>query len=147
MGIVLTPDPAWVALSLVEHVGAKKLRALADAFDGDLDAALQADAQRLQRVPGIGPKIAAAIRAVDLPAVAPAIPRWRDAGITLLTLDDPAYPAALRVARRRAADAVRARDVARGARGRGRRHALARRAQPRTPPGRSALNWRSAAFR
>ena len=90
------PSPAWVALSLVEHVGAKKLRALADAFDGDLDAVLTADAKALQRVPGIGPKISAAIRAVDLAAVAEAIPRWHDAGITLITLDDPAYPAALR---------------------------------------------------
>ncbi len=90
------PSPAWVALSLVEHVGAKKLRALADAFDGDLDAVLAADAKALQRVPGIGPKISAAIRAVDLAAVAASIPRWRDAGIALITLDDPAYPAALR---------------------------------------------------
>ena len=45
---------------------------------------------------GIGPKIAAAIRAVDLPAVVDAIPRWRDAGIALLTLDDPAFPLMLR---------------------------------------------------
>lgn len=92
----MSPDPAWVALSLVEHVGAKKLRALAASFDGDLTAALAADARRLQRVPGIGPKIAAAIGAVDLAAVTAEIPRWQAAGITLLTLDDPAYPSALR---------------------------------------------------
>ena len=92
----MTPSPAWIALSLVEHVGAKKLRALADAFDGDLDAVLAADAKALQRVPGIGPKISATIRAVDLAVVAEAIPRWRDAGIALVTLDDPAYPTTLR---------------------------------------------------
>ncbi len=92
----MTPDPAWIALSLVEHVGAKKLRALVDFFDGDLRAALEADPTTLRRVPGIGVKIAAAIRAVDLPAVAAAIPCWQDAGIALLTLNDPAYPAALR---------------------------------------------------
>ena len=92
----VNPDPFWVALSLVEHVGAKKLRALSESFDGDLVAVLAADARRLQRVPGIGPKIAAAIRAVDLAAVAAAIPRWREAGVSLLTLDDPAYPSALR---------------------------------------------------
>ncbi len=90
------PSPAWIALSLVEHVGAKKLRALADAFDGDLDAVLAADAKALQRVPGIGPKISATIRAVDLAVVAEAIPRWGAAGIALITLDDPAYPDALR---------------------------------------------------
>ncbi len=92
----MTPSPAWVALSLVEHVGAKKLRALADTFDGDLDAVLAADVATLQRVPGIGPKISAAICAVDLDSVAAAIPRWRDAGIALITLDDPAYPDTLR---------------------------------------------------
>ncbi|MBI1258783.1 MAG: DNA-protecting protein DprA [Chloroflexi bacterium] len=91
-GIILTLDPAWVALSLVEHVGAKKLRALSAYFNGDLAAALSADAATLRRVPGIGPKIAASIRAIDLSAVEEAIPRWREAGITLLTLNDPAYP-------------------------------------------------------
>jgi DNA processing protein len=86
-----------VALSLVEHVGAKKLRALTESFEGDLKAALRADERRLRRVPGIGPKIAASIQAVDVEAVAAAIPRWNEAGVTLLTLDDPAYPAALRL--------------------------------------------------
>ena len=57
---------------------------------------LTADAKALQRVPGIGPKISAAIGAVDLAAVAAAIPRWQDAGISLIALDDPTYPAALR---------------------------------------------------
>ncbi len=92
----MTVDPAWVALSLVEHVGAKKLRALVAQFGGDLSAVLRADEAALRRVPGIGPKIAAAVQAVDLAAVAEAIPRWQQAGITLLTLDDPAYPGALR---------------------------------------------------
>lgn len=92
----MTVDAAWVALSLVEHVGAKKLRALSAYFDGDLPAALQADAATLRRVPGIGVKIAASIRAVDLAAVAADIPRWNEAGISLVTLNDPAYPAALR---------------------------------------------------
>ncbi len=92
----MTVDPAWVALSLVEHIGAKKLRALAAFFDGDCAAALRAAAPTLQQIPGIGAKIAASIRAVDLAAVGAAIPRWQAQGITLLTLDDAAYPAALR---------------------------------------------------
>lgn len=92
----MTVDAAWVALSLVEHVGAKKLRALAAFFEGDLTAALAADDKTLRRVPGIGAKIAASIRAVDVGAVAAEIPRWNAQGITLVTLNDAAYPAALR---------------------------------------------------
>lgn len=92
----MTPNPAWVALSLLERIGTKKLRALGQTFGGDYDAVLRADTAALQRVPGIGPKIAAAIRAIDLTAVAAAIPRWQAAGITILTLDAPAYPSALR---------------------------------------------------
>jgi DNA processing protein len=92
----MTIDAAWVALSLVEHIGAKKLRALMAFFGGNLTAALTADAATLRRVPGIGPKIAASIRVVDVAAVAAEIPRWNAQGISLLTLNDPAYPAALR---------------------------------------------------
>ncbi|MEP7292663.1 MAG: DNA-protecting protein DprA [Chloroflexota bacterium] len=92
----MTLDMAWIALSLVEHVGAKKLRALVDFFGGDLNAALQADAATLRQVSGIGPKIAASILAVDLSVVNAALPHWHAAGINLLTLDDPAYPTALR---------------------------------------------------
>ena len=92
----MTVNAAWVALSLVEHVGAKKLRALMAYFDGDLAAALTADTATLRRVPGIGPKIAASIRAVDLAAVTADIPRWNETGVALVTLNDPAYPAALR---------------------------------------------------
>ncbi len=88
-------DPAWVALSLIDRVGAKTLRALIARF-GDSGAVLRADADALRQVRGIGPKIAAAIGAVDLAAVEAALPRWQAAGVRLLTLDDPAYPAQLR---------------------------------------------------
>ncbi len=90
------PPVAWVALSLVEHLGGRKLRALLDAFDGDVDAVLAADDAALRRVPGIGPKLAAAIRALDLAAAARDLGRWQAAGISVLTRDDPAYPARLR---------------------------------------------------
>jgi DNA processing protein len=92
----VTVDPAWVALSLLDFVGTKKLRALAAFFDGDLQAALDADAATLRQVPGIGPKIAASIGAVNLDAVSAAIPRWQAAGVHMLTLHDAGYPAALR---------------------------------------------------
>ncbi len=88
-------DPAWVALSLIDRVGAKTLRALMARF-GDARAVLNADVSSLREVRGIGPKIAAAIVAVDLARVEQAIPLWESAGVHLLTLDDAAYPARLR---------------------------------------------------
>lgn len=88
-------DPAWVALSLVEHVGGKKLRALLHHF-GDPRAILSAPPDELQRVPGIGPKIAAGIHATSFHHIETALPKWQAAGITILTLDDPAYPDRLR---------------------------------------------------
>lgn len=90
------PPAAWVALSLVEHLGGRKLRALLDAFGGDVDAVLAADDRALQRVPGIGPKLSAAIRAVIVPAVARDMARWQAAGIALLASGGPGYPARLR---------------------------------------------------
>lgn len=89
------PDAAWVALSLAEHIGGKKLRALMAHFGGDPRAILNADAAALRQVPGIGPKIARIIENIDLAAVEAALPRWQAAGITLCALCDPSYPARL----------------------------------------------------
>lgn len=89
------PDAAWVALSLAEHIGGKKLRALMAHFGGDPRAILNADAASLRQVPGIGPKIARIIENIDLAAVEAALPRWQAAGITLCALCDPSYPARL----------------------------------------------------
>jgi len=89
-------SPAWVALCLVEHLGAKKLRALWTHFNGDLAAILTADERSLMRVPGIGVKIAAAICRIDVTATEQAIARWENAGVKLISLADPAYPALLR---------------------------------------------------
>jgi DNA processing protein len=88
-------DAAWVALSLVERVGSKKLRALVAAF-GSAEAVLAADNTALQRIPGIGTKTASAIGALDLREAERAIARWQSNGVRLITLDDPAYPARLR---------------------------------------------------
>jgi DNA processing protein len=88
-------SPAWVALSLLEHLGLRKLNALAEAFDGDLAAAIGADERALRRVRGIGVKTAAAIRAVDLAATERAMERWRGAGIHWTTPADSDYPAPL----------------------------------------------------
>lgn len=89
-------NPAYVALGLVRHIGGKTLKALLAHFDGDANAVLAADVKDLRRVPGIGAKIAAGIKAVDLAAVEAAITRWNAAGVTILTLDDVAYPSALK---------------------------------------------------
>lgn len=90
-------DSAWVALSLVERLGGKTLQALMQQFDNDPRAALAADETALRRVRGIGPKLAGQIRAVNLPAVEAAIPRWEQNGVRIITLYDKAYPARLRL--------------------------------------------------
>lgn len=89
------PSAAWVALSLVEHLGGRKLRALLDAFGGDLDAVLAAENAALQCVAGIGPKLAAAIGAIDLAAARHALRRWAEAGVAIIPRTSPAYPARL----------------------------------------------------
>jgi DNA processing protein len=91
----VTPDPAWVALSLIGNLGVRTLRALGAAFNGDYAAAIHAPEARLRSIRGIGPKIAHAIRTVDLEEAA-AIRRWQAHGVLILTLDDRAYPAPLR---------------------------------------------------
>jgi DNA processing protein len=78
------PDPAWVALSLTGHIGRKKLDALLTRF-GSARAVLRADATALRCVPGVGAKIAQAIRAIDLNAVERQMAAWTAAGVTLLT--------------------------------------------------------------
>ncbi|MBI5667012.1 MAG: DNA-protecting protein DprA [Chloroflexi bacterium] len=89
-------DAAWVALSLVERLGGKTLQALMQQFDNDPRAALAADETALRRVRGIGAKLAAGIRAVDVAAVERAIPRWEQAGVRIVTLNDESYPPRLR---------------------------------------------------
>jgi DNA processing protein len=89
-------DPAWVALSLTEHVGGKTLRNLVQHFNGDTRAILAADTAALRKVPGVGPVIARSIQAIDLAKVEAAIPRWQAAGVDLVTLDTPRYPPRLR---------------------------------------------------
>ena len=92
----MSVDPAWVGLSLVEHLGGKKLRALAAHFNGDLGAILRADETALRQVPGIGPKIAASIRAVNITHVERALSRWEANGVRAILLNDPDYPPMLR---------------------------------------------------
>lgn len=85
----------WVALSLIPGLGARTLDRLLGAF-GSLEAILAAPPAALLAVPRIGPKTAAAIRAVDLERTRSDIARWQADGIHILLHTDADYPAALK---------------------------------------------------
>jgi DNA processing protein len=85
----------WVALSLIPALGHRTITNLLDHF-GTFDAIFAASADDLQAVPRIGPKLAAAIRSVDLAHTRQQIAAWQADGIAILLHADGApYPAAL----------------------------------------------------
>jgi DNA processing protein len=84
-----------VALSLIPNLGSRRIVALLDHF-GSLAAILEAGDANLRAVPGIGPKLAAAIRAIDLAHTASEIAGWQADGIAILLPSDDGYPAALK---------------------------------------------------
>jgi DNA processing protein len=88
-------DTAWVALSLTGRIGSKTLYALLTHFDHDPRAVVAADAKALQRVPGVGPKLAHSIQAINLERIGEDIARWYKAGVAIITLGAAAYPARL----------------------------------------------------
>lgn len=90
----MTVDAAWVALSLQRHIGGKTLRALLAEF-GTTDAILDADKTALMNVHGVGPRIADAIHAIDLPAVNRALRNWQNEGVRVVPRYEAAYPAML----------------------------------------------------
>jgi DNA processing protein len=85
----------WVALSLIPNLGSRRIAALLDHF-GSLAGILEAGDADLRAVPGIGPKLAAAIRAIDLAHAASEIAGWQADGIAILLRSDAGYPAALK---------------------------------------------------
>lgn len=85
-------DVAWVALSIQPRIGLKVIEALRQHFAGDLYAALAADSKTLQRVPGIGAKTAASIRAIQLAQVQAQIAQWQAANVYIIPYHDPRYP-------------------------------------------------------
>jgi len=90
-----TPDlTPWVALSLIPSLGSRRIAALLDHF-GSIEAVLEAGDAELRTVPGIGPKLAAAIRAVDSARTASEIADWQADGIALLLRGSDGYPGAL----------------------------------------------------
>ena len=81
-------DVGWIALSLTGRIGNKTLQALLKHFEGDTEVILKADAKTLQQVPGVGPKIAQSIRAINLKQVEQSVKDWRQAGVRVLTMQD-----------------------------------------------------------
>jgi DNA processing protein len=84
-----------VALCLVPGVGGVTLRALLDRFKS-VEAVLEAPEDELQSVPGVGPRIAAGIRAIDVEHTEEEIETWCMDQIGILAWDEPAYPIRLR---------------------------------------------------
>jgi DNA processing protein len=84
----------WVALVTAARAGGKMLTRLLAHF-GSLEAVFQATPNQLMQVPRVGPRTAAAIAAVDLPAVEADLARFAEMGIRVITWEDPAYPANL----------------------------------------------------
>lgn len=89
-----------VALCLIPQLGSKTLARLLDHF-GSRETLLSASTPDLLAVPRVGPRLAEAIRAVDLARTQADIAAWRAAGITILLRDEillptSLYPAALK---------------------------------------------------
>ncbi len=84
----------WIALSLVPGLGRRGIERLIAQF-GTLEAVLGTDAAALQTVTGIGPRLAAAIRDIDLEGIAVALTGWESGGVAIWRHGDAAYPAAL----------------------------------------------------
>jgi len=85
-----------IALSMSPNIGAKTLSNLRQQFNGDLAAVFAATPRELQRVRGIGAKTAAEIGRMDPGLIADQITNWRQRGVTISTLGQAQYPAALR---------------------------------------------------
>ncbi len=80
-----------IGLCLVPGIGGVTLRRLLDRF-GSVAAIREATPALLDSVPGVGPRITAALQAIDPAAVDARITRWTTSGITLLTWSDLRYP-------------------------------------------------------
>lgn len=93
---MLSATEAYLALNLLPKVGPIRVRRLLEKF-GSPQAILKANVRELRQVPGIGEEMAGHLShwedRVDL---AEELRRIRDAGISLLTWDDDAYPESLR---------------------------------------------------
>jgi DNA processing protein len=92
----VTRKEAFLALNMVPHLGPVRLRRLLDTF-GSPDRVLSAKRHELQCIEGMNQPLVESLASwesvVDLQRE---LERIREFGATLLTLDDPNYPALLR---------------------------------------------------
>ena len=92
----MTPQKAFIALNLIEHVGPVRVRQLLDHF-GEATAILRANKQQLLQVRGIGEETAEAIcgweNGADLTGE---LKRIAEFGCHVLTQADAEYPELLR---------------------------------------------------
>ena len=95
----MSPLEATVALNLLPRIGPVRVRRLLDAFSGDAAAILGAPENKLCRVEGIGPETAKILhRWQDHADPTAEIREAAERGITIITQEDDAFPAALREA-------------------------------------------------
>ncbi len=80
-----------VALALIPGLGGKTLSRLIDHF-GSLAAIHAASVSDLRAVPRIGPKMSAAIQAIDLDRTRADIRLWQSSGVSILFQGEPPYP-------------------------------------------------------
>jgi len=84
----------WLALTHVPGLGGATLRRLLERF-GSVEALLAADPDELARVPRLRAETIAALQEPDLDEAARQLSALTEADVTLLTWDDPGYPAPL----------------------------------------------------
>jgi DNA processing protein len=86
----------WLAFSLIGEIGAKRLRQIANAFHGDLQAAWHADERALEQHDLPAPLISAIVRARTKINPQAEFARVNKVGASLITMDDNRYPTLLR---------------------------------------------------
>ena len=94
---MLSDRERLILLNLIPHVGSTCLRRMLDAF-GSLERVFNATAQELQQVEGIGPASAQriAVGCRDEQVLRKELSLAQREGVTILTLEDAAYPKSLR---------------------------------------------------
>jgi DNA processing protein len=88
----MDPKAYWVAFNLVKGIGAVRMRAVLDAFEGDLEAAWRAPGERL-RAAGLSPRIVENLTAVRKRVdLAEYWDKIRKLGIRVITWNEDDYP-------------------------------------------------------